>query len=342
MLRYLDYDFDTTDSNQAAKLYFVLDAAGNPIEVSYRPEGSTTTKFYYYVQNLQGDVIALVDSANGNTVVTYTYDAWGNVLSTNGSLATTLGVLNPFRYRGYVYDSETKLYYLQSRYYDPEMGRFINADVFVSTKKTGLGCNMYAYCFNNPINYCDSAGTDAIWIQEEDSASGQGHTGLMVQDDNGNWFFFYWGSTTESEDNPNIPALCLGVENGAYYVPFDGDASRLNLRSAETIVAMVHKISLDHELQDRSSKISHIIYLEGDFSNTHEYLNSLCGLNVECEELYNLILNNCIQKCLYALSLSDGRFTPYRTYQTTCGTDVFLPAVHPNYEFNTIGYRYAG
>ena len=106
MLRYLDYDFDTTDSNQAAKLYFVLDAAGNPIEVSYRPEGSTTTKFYYYVQNLQGDIISLVDSANGNTVVTYTYDAWGNVLNVDGSLKTTLGVLNPFRYRGYVYDSE--------------------------------------------------------------------------------------------------------------------------------------------------------------------------------------------------------------------------------------------
>lgn len=161
MLRYLDYDSDTTDSNQAAKLYFVLDASGNPIEVSYRPEGSTTTKFYYYVQNLQGDVIALVDSANGNTVVTYTYDAWGNVLSTNGSLATTLGVQNPFRYRGYVYDSETKLYYLQSRYYNPEMGRFINGDAFASTGQGLLGNNMFAYCGNNPVNYADPTGT--LW-----------------------------------------------------------------------------------------------------------------------------------------------------------------------------------
>ena len=158
MLRYLDYDSNTTDSSQAAKLYFVLDASGNPIEVSYRPEGSTTTKFYYYVQNLQGDVIALVDSANGNTVVTYTYDAWGNVLNVDGALKTSLGVLNPFRYRGYVYDSETTLYYLQSRYYDPELGRFINADAFASTGQGILGNNMYAYCNNNPVIMIDYSG----------------------------------------------------------------------------------------------------------------------------------------------------------------------------------------
>ena len=66
-------------------------------------------------------------------MVEYTYDAWGNLLSTTGSLAETLGKLNPLRYRGYVYDHETGLYYLQSRYYDPEIGRFINADALVST-----------------------------------------------------------------------------------------------------------------------------------------------------------------------------------------------------------------
>ena len=142
----------------AAKLYFVLDAGGNPIEVSYRPEGSTQTDCYYFVQNLQGDVVALVDSADGDTVVTYTYDAWGNVLSVGGELKDTLGKQNPFRYRGYVYDSETKLYYLQSRYYDPEMGRFINADVYVSTGQGILGNNMFAYCLNRPVSCADSDG----------------------------------------------------------------------------------------------------------------------------------------------------------------------------------------
>ena len=155
----MDYDSDTTDSSQAAKLYFVLDANGNPIEVSYRPEGSTSTTFYYFVQNLQGDVVALVNSTYGNTVVTYTYDAWGNVLSVGGSMAETLGKLNPFRYRGYVYDNETTLYYLQSRYYDPAMGRFINADAFASTGQGILGNNMFAYCNNSPVAFYDPRGT---------------------------------------------------------------------------------------------------------------------------------------------------------------------------------------
>ena len=112
---------------------------------------------YYYVTNLQGDVVALLDAA-GNEVVTYTYDAWGNLLSVGGSKATTLGQDNPLRYRGYVYDQETGLYYLQSRYYDPEMGRFINADAFVSTGQGILGNNMFAYCGNNPVCRYDVGG----------------------------------------------------------------------------------------------------------------------------------------------------------------------------------------
>jgi RHS repeat-associated protein len=77
---------------------------------------------------LQGDVTKIVDTS-GNTVVTYTYDSWGKVLSVTGTLATTVGKKNPIRYRGYYYDTESNLYYLNSRYYDPETGRFISADV---------------------------------------------------------------------------------------------------------------------------------------------------------------------------------------------------------------------
>ncbi len=82
---------------------------------------------YFYVLNLQGDVIALIDNT-GTVVVKYTYDSWGKLLSTTGSMAVTLGYYNPLRYRGYYYYVETRLYYLQSRYYDPETGRFLNVD----------------------------------------------------------------------------------------------------------------------------------------------------------------------------------------------------------------------
>ena len=112
---------------------------------------------YYYVTNLQGDVVAILD-ATGAEVVTYTYDAWGNILTIGGDDANTLGRMNPLRYRGYVYDQETGLYYLQSRYYDPEMGRFINADGFTSTGQGFLGNNMFVYCGNNPVNYFDPMG----------------------------------------------------------------------------------------------------------------------------------------------------------------------------------------
>lgn len=97
-------------------LYFAYDASGTPISVTWN--GTT----YYYATNLQGDVMAILDGT-GTAMVEYTYDAWGNILSTTGSMADTLGELNPLRYRGYVYDTETGFYYLQSRYYDPEMGR---------------------------------------------------------------------------------------------------------------------------------------------------------------------------------------------------------------------------
>ena len=98
---------------------------------------------------------------SGVRVVEYTYDACGKLISTTGTLATTLGADNPFRYRSYYYDTETGLYYLTTRYYDPEVCRFISADVYMSTGQGVLGGNMWAYCLNNPVVYTDDEGTIA-------------------------------------------------------------------------------------------------------------------------------------------------------------------------------------
>ena len=120
---------------------------------------------YFYLKNAQGDVTGLVNSS-GTQVVAYTYDAWGNPLTTTGSMADTLGKLNPFRYRGYVYDAETGLYYLQSRYYNPETGRFINADnAIVSVSGDIRGYNLFCYCMNNPVNMSDRSGHWPQWIK---------------------------------------------------------------------------------------------------------------------------------------------------------------------------------
>ena len=112
---------------------------------------------YYYIKNLQGDVVAIANS-NGTILVEYIYDAWGDVLSITGTEATTLGAVNPIRYRGYYFDVDTEFYYLNSRYYDPEIRRFINADEYASTGQGFIGYNMYAYCLNNPVNRMDESG----------------------------------------------------------------------------------------------------------------------------------------------------------------------------------------
>ena len=126
---------DGSTTEQTETLSFAYDASGAPQTITW---GENT---YLYAVNAQGDVVAILDTA-GNAVVQYAYDAWGNLLSTTGGMAVTLGRYNPLRYRGYVYDTETGFYYLQSRYYDPELSRFINADTLVSTGQGLLGNNM--------------------------------------------------------------------------------------------------------------------------------------------------------------------------------------------------------
>ncbi len=91
-------------------------------------------------------------------LASYGYDAWGNVVSVTDTSTTGIASINPIRYRGYYYDTDLDLYYLQSRYYNPKIGRFLNADGYISTGQGVLGHNMFAYCGNNPVNYYDPTG----------------------------------------------------------------------------------------------------------------------------------------------------------------------------------------
>ena len=137
-------------NNNKYVLDIIYDNSGLPYAFKYGGG------YYIYVLNQQGDVIRIVNG-NGATVAEYKYDAWGNLLVDEDDL-TEIGRINPIRYRGYYYDTETGFYYLQSRYYDPSIGRFINADDFASTSQGFLGHNMFAYCGNNPISRKDDGG----------------------------------------------------------------------------------------------------------------------------------------------------------------------------------------
>ena len=131
---------------------FIYDNTGKPYAMWYGGD------IYYYVLNLQGDVISIV-TRWGESYGSYTYDAWGNIIAQAGWLAA----INPIRYRGYYYDSETGLYYLGSRYYDPQVGRFVNADCFASTGQGFIACNMFCYCSNNPVMAIDPTGK-SFWF----------------------------------------------------------------------------------------------------------------------------------------------------------------------------------
>ena len=131
-------------------IWYIYDSDGEILGFTYN--GTP----YYYLKNQQGDVIKVVD-ASMNVVASYTYDAWGKVLSSTGSMANT----NPIRYRSYYYDTETGFYYLQSRYYDPETGRFLNADGQLGYSGHITAYNLFCYCNNNPIRYIDTTGNVA-------------------------------------------------------------------------------------------------------------------------------------------------------------------------------------
>lgn len=147
-------------------IYHLYDASGMLWGLKYT-DGNT----YFYVRNAQGDIIKIVDST-GAVKVAYDYDAWGNLKGTTGSMASTLGVENPYRYRGYRFDTESGLYYLQSRYYNPQWGRFVNADGFIGSVG-GIGeHNIFSYCGNNPIMRADPHGEDWITSVCEGIAAG--------------------------------------------------------------------------------------------------------------------------------------------------------------------------
>ena len=159
-------DGDTFETD----LYFYYDSNGYLTGIEYDDIN------YYPATNRRGDVVAIYDRF-GNCVAKYEYDAWGKVISvidcdyfdetkdeivpkdiTNDINSTDIAMVNPIRYRGYYYDSETGLYYLQSRYYNPDVGRFLNADGYITTGQGVLSYNMFAYCGNNPIMYSDPTG----------------------------------------------------------------------------------------------------------------------------------------------------------------------------------------
>ena len=164
---YLDGSLVIYETDGTHEIYYSYDVDGSLISMRY--DGDE----YFYVFNIFGDITNLLDE-NGNSVVEYRYDSFGNIIfQTSGTLAEA----NPYRYRSYRYDQETKYYYLQSRYYNPESGRFINADGMLSASSSVLGTNMFAYTENNPVMSTDPDGYQLCLLSSDQIVNSTGCLG---------------------------------------------------------------------------------------------------------------------------------------------------------------------
>ena len=196
-----------SDGTTTKTLDFNYDNVGLPYSLIYNNGTATTT--YYYITNLQGDVMYLVDSS-GNEVSAYDYDPYGKIIfSATGSMAE----VNPLRYRGYYYDTETGFYYLQSRYYDPEICRFINADGYASTGQGYLGYNTFVYCNNNPVNSTDPTGE--FWIEVLKGIANAAISGMTTKIFGGTWKEAAWsaveGFVSSFGDAPKTVIICIDI-----------------------------------------------------------------------------------------------------------------------------------
>ena len=195
---------------------------------------------YFVQKNFQGDIVALVNQ-NGNVVAKYVYDAWGNgkVCNASGTENTSssfIGNINPFRYRGYYYDVETGLYYLQTRYYEPRAGRFLNADSvdFIAPDLIG-GLNLYAYCNNNPVMYSDPEGTFVLVLVGAVAGAVASVLGRMIGDrlsgEDSTWQE-YVGSAISGAVSGALATTGVGLVAAAVVSSVAGDTTTWALNTA--------------------------------------------------------------------------------------------------------------
>jgi RHS repeat-associated protein len=233
----------------------------------------------FYQYNGHGDTDRLTN-ASGAVIKSYTYDLFGS--EQNPDLNDT----NPFRYSGEYFDKETGSYYLRARYYNPSYGRFITEDSYEGSITNPLSLNLYTYVSNNPLIYIDPLGHDAIVINAKDSAIGFGHTSALVEDNRGDWYYYYWGD----EAVAFIKAPNKVLEN----------LGKLN--------EWLDSIDPDGKY---SPKYTGSVYIEGDFNESVKYFSIITGTYDEKykdgiifnpNEDYDVLMCNCDQTTIAGLS----------------------------------------
>ena len=276
-------------------LLFYYDSNGVP--TSFAHNGT----MYYYVKNLQGDIVQITKQ-DGTVVAKYVYDVWGKILSikdgSNNMIETTnathLANLNPFRYRGYVYDNETGLYYLQSRYYDPITGRFLNADVYADTGNSVISTNMFAYCENNAVIYVDPTG---YWSSSDhkDMTNKQGFSGKTYENVR-NWTYKADTKGFASTDEYSAPfhgrAESLDIGKCLYNLAMDVKKNKKKYKFSESSRSGYYKLpNVLKYTPKNKNKIGHIKAAKNATSNFISTLNNAKDYTVQWQILLGLALH---------------------------------------------------
>ena len=302
-------------------MIYVYDAEGTPIGFRYRNStyNAGVFKSYVYGKNVQGDVIYIFNT-NGEKVADFAYDAWGKPVSTNYyNSGNNPGVTySPFRYRGYWYDEETGLYYLNSRYYNRAWGRFLNADIYLNANGDILGFNMFAYCGNEPEMHSDKRGQNkkalgfdsitvipgAIVFVDYDALPIVGHASLFYRVD-GTWYLTQFYGDEKSLKQGISQSYFYYNKALAEYLSLDwSNAIRDFSRIGETTAYIdIEEIGDYSKVKERMMSKQNYDYvnLYGNYSYVKEYAERMMGPHV-----YNLFNNNCAHYVEYLLLKSSA------------------------------------
>ena len=329
----VQYFYDSNNNlialtNSGATLFFYYDESGMPNSFS---DG---TNMYYYVKNLQGDIVKIVNET-GSVIVNYAYNVWGKLLSvTNGSGAaitdtTHIAYLNPLRYRGYVYDDETGLYYLQSRYYDPTTCRFINADNidYLANDEKIFNTNLFTYC-NNNFRESDYNGKYSSYFSSKtyNRSNAINYAAHNFRRTTGSKMFRYLGN---DRDCANFVSQCLyaggiRMSNGWHYFlrPFGKDTYTYSWTVADNqyryfklwgftkyVITITKKIYNDKKnlkrlISNYRIKSGDLLYMDFNADNRMDHATMLTG-HSDCKELYYTAHSNACYAKRVSLAFAD-------------------------------------
>ena len=245
------YDFEgklISEKHNSYILNFIYDAKGRLFSLIYQTNSARTP--YFYIRNALNDITEIVDS-NGNSVAKYTYDPFGKIIEISGSNTNNIANLNPFRYRGYYYDIETQLYWVSSRYYSPELCRWISPDSIEYLEPESInGLNLYAYCGNDPVNKYDPTGHFGIWALVAITAASMliGGTAQLVSNAMaGKTGSELWRGVAGAAVGAgvNALALCLAMPTGGASLFIAAGASAIAQTGVDTLETVIRGEEVD-------------------------------------------------------------------------------------------------